>query len=279
MIYHTIIIHTKHINLNLGAAINMDFLHSILGADLGKAFFTILSIIFVEGLLSVDNAAVLATLVMPLPENQRARALRIGLIFAYIFRGAALLLAGYLLQIHWVKIIGGGYLLFLSLKFFYEKIFKHKGIMDEAAEEVEEHVSPKKRLFGLNQFWSTVVMVEAMDLVFSLDNVLAAGAFSQNMYIVCTGVFIGIITMRIVAVYFVKLMERFPFLDFAAFVVIAMLGAKLIFEYFYPETDTSSQGHSGLKTYAFSLATIAIFVLPIFTSLLFNFPKNNRKKN
>lgn len=256
----------------------MNFLHNILGSDLNKAFFTILNIIFVEGLLSVDNAAVLATLVMDLPEKQRGRALRIGLIFAYIFRGAALLLAGYLLQIDWVKLVGGGYLLFLALKFFYEKAFKHKNIMDEAAEEVKEHMPPKKRLFGLNQFWSTVLMVEAMDLVFSLDNVLAAGAFSHNMYIVCIGVFIGIIAMRIVASYFVKLMARFPFLDFAAFVVISMLGIKLVFEYFYPENHAASdEAHSGIKAYAFSLSTIAIFVVPILTSLLFNFPKNNKK--
>lgn len=251
----------------------MDFLHSILGPELNKAFFTILSIIFIEGLLSVDNAAVLATLVMPLPEKQRGRALRIGLIFAYIFRGAALLLAGYLLKIDWVKIVGGGYLLFLALKSIYEKTVHKNSIADEVAEHI-----PKKRLFGMNPFWSTVIMVEAMDLVFSLDNVLAAGAFSQNMYIVCTGVFIGIITMRIVASYFVKLMERFPFLDFAAFIVIAMLGIKLMVEYFYPENHASANTHSGLKAYAFSLATIAIFVIPIITSLLFNFPKNNKNK-
>lgn len=256
----------------------MDFLHNILGSDLNKAFFTIINIIFVEGLLSVDNAAVLATLVMDLPEKKRGSALRIGLIFAYIFRGLALLLAGYLLQIDWVKLVGGCYLLFLTLRFFYEKAFKHKNIMDEAAEEVQEIMPPKKRLFGLNQFWSTVLMVEAMDLVFSLDNILAAGAFSQNIYIVCIGVFIGIITMRFVASYFVNLMSRFPFLDFAAFIVIFMLGMKLVFEFFYPENHTASnEANSGIKAYAFSLTTIAIFVVPILTSLLFNFPKNNKK--
>jgi predicted tellurium resistance membrane protein TerC len=139
-------------------------------------------------------------------------------------------------------------------------------------------MSPKKRLVGLNHFWSTVIMVEAMDLVFSLDNVLAAGAFSQNIYIVCTGVFIGIITMRIVASYFVKLMARFPFLDFAAFTVITMLGIKLIFEYFYPENhELEHTSPSFLKAYGFSLGTITIFIIPIITSLLFNFPKNKKK--
>lgn len=100
----------------------MDFLHSILGPDLGKAFFFILNIIFIESLLSVDNAAVLATLVRHLPKQQQTKALRIGLILAYIFRGTALLLAQYLMQIDWLKLVGGGYLLFLSLKFFYELI-------------------------------------------------------------------------------------------------------------------------------------------------------------
>lgn len=255
----------------------MDFLHGILGPDLNRAFFTILSIVFVEGLLSVDNAAVLATLVMPLPEAQRAKALRIGLILAYVFRGAALLLAGYLLKISWVKLFGGAYLLILALKFFYQKAKRHRGIMEEAAREIKEHTPSGKRLFGLNQFWSTVIMVEGMDLIFSLDNVLAAGAFSQNMYIVCTGVFIGIITMRTVAVYFVKLMARFPFLDFAAFIVIALLGGKLMFEFFYPQMHEGNEEHAGPGTYAFPFITICVFLLPVLSSLLFNFPKHNKK--
>lgn len=252
----------------------MDFLHSILGDDLGKAFLTILNIILVESLLSVDNAAVLATLVMDLPEKQRAKALRIGLILAYIFRGTALILAGYLIQIEWLKLVGGAYLLFLCVKFFYENIVKHKGVMEEAAEEIKEHV-PKKRLFGMSQFWSTVVMVEAMDLVFSLDNVLAAVAYTKNIYIICIGVFIGIITMRIVASYFVKLMQRFPFLDNAAFLVIGVLGLKLCYEFFFPTNP--AEGHGGIMDYIFSIGTIAIFLVPILTSIFFNFPKKNGK--
>ncbi len=250
----------------------MDFLHNILGPDLGKAMFTILNIILVESLLSVDNAAVLATLVMHLPESQRTRALRIGLILAYIFRGTALVLAGYLIQIEWLKLAGGAYLLFLCLKFFYDSIVKHKGVMEEAEEEVKEH-APKKRLLGLSVFWSTVIMVEVMDLVFSLDNVLAAVAYTKNLYIICIGVFIGIITMRIVAGYFVKLMNRFPFLDKVAFLVIGLLGIKLGYEFFFPSDPKA--GH-GVMDMVFSFGTIVIFVFPILTSILFNFPKRNK---
>lgn len=254
----------------------MDFLHSILGDDLGKAGFIILNLILIESLLSVDNAAVLATMVMDLPAHERKRALRIGLIFAYIFRGAALVLAGYLIQIDWLKLVGGGYLLFLAIKFFYTKWVEHKSRMQEARAEAKE-LKPKKKAFFINQFWSTVVMVEAMDLVFSLDNVLAAVAYTTNIYLVCTGVFIGIITMRLVAGYFVKLMERFPFLDIVAFLVIACLGIRLVAEYFLTDAKAHANGeHSSFDTW-FSIGTMALFFVPILTSMIFNIPKGNVK--
>ncbi len=235
----------------------------------------ILNLIIIEGLLSIDNAAVLATMVMHLPEKDRSRALRIGLVFAYLFRGTALLLAGYLLTIDWVKLIGGGYLLFIGIKFFYDKWVKHKSLQDEVKEELNE-IKPQKRIFGLNQFWSTVVMVEAMDLVFSLDNVLAAGALTPNIILVCLGVFIGIITMRIAALYFVKLMAIFPFLDTAAFMVILLLGAKLVYHYFVPHTHSDDAGF--MDKYGFALFTLATFIVPIITAYLFNIPKMNRDK-
>lgn len=249
----------------------IEFLHEILGEDLGKAGFIILNLILIESLLSVDNAAVLATMVMDLPPEQRGKALRIGLIFAYIFRGAALVLAGILIKINWLKLVGGGYLFFLAAKYFYERYKKHRSHLKEAQEEAEELKPKKKNAFFINQFWTTVLMVEAMDLVFSLDNVLAAVAYTSNIYLVCTGVFIGIITMRLVAGYFVKLMERFPFLDTIAFIVIAVLGVRLIVEYFMHDPNAEVT-HGAFDTW-FSIGTVAIFFLPILSSILFNFPQ------
>ena len=189
----------------------IEFLQTYLGEDLRQAGIVILNLILIESLLSIDNAAVLATMVMKLPADQRKRALRIGLIFAYIFRGICLVLAGWLMKISWLKLLGGGYLFYLSVHFFWIKYVTQRKnpVQDEAA----THAAPEKSIFGMNMFWSTVLMVELMDLTFSIDNVFAAVAFTNNIYLVCLGVFIGIITMRIVAGYFVRLMERFPFLD------------------------------------------------------------------
>ena len=78
----------------------------------------ILNLIVIESLLSVDNAAVLATMVMDLPAEQRKKALRYGIFGAYIFRGLALIFAAVLIKIWWLKPIGGLYLFYLVMSSF-----------------------------------------------------------------------------------------------------------------------------------------------------------------
>lgn len=251
------------------------FFSHFIQPDVKTALLIVLNLILIESLLSVDNAAVLATLVMDLPTDQRKRALRIGIVFAYIFRGVMLISVGYLIKISWLKLLGGGYLLYLCGDFFYKRIFRHKHFL----EEDKIHAAQSRKLPFMNVFWSTVVMVEVMDLTFSLDNVFAAVAFTSNIYLVCLGVFIGIITMRIVASYFVKLMERFPFLDSVAFIVIGILGMRLCLDFlctFEPESSLYHILHEERTSLYFSLITVTIFFLPILTSLLFNRPRGKK---
>jgi len=121
--------------------------------------------------------------------------------------------------------------------------------------------------------------VELMDLTFSIDNVFAAVSFTDNIYLVILGVFIGIIAMRIVAGYFVKLLQRFPFLDTIAFVVIGLLGFKLCFSFLVPYLNNPHLVEliEGERTdLYFSILTVSIFVLPIICSALFGFPKKNK---
>ena len=247
----------------------LSFLHLYLGPDLKVASFIILNLILIESLLSLDNAAVLATLVIDLPEQQRKKALRVGILLAYIFRGTCLVFASTLIKISWLKLLGGGYLLYLFVQFFYQK---YKG---PAAEEETEPMT--KRFNFLSPFLSTVLMVEVMDLTFSIDNVFAAVAFTDNIVLICIGVFIGIVAMRVVAGYFVSLMEHFPFLDTVAFVIIGMLGAKLCLSFLAPYIS-SQDAHlvDGHKTdLYFSILTVSIFGLPILSSLLLGFPKRH----
>jgi YkoY family integral membrane protein len=264
------------------------------------SLIVILNLILIESLLSVDNAAVLATMVMHLPKDQRSKALRIGLIWAYVFRGLCLLFAYFLIQIWWFKPLGGLYLLFLAIKHFVTKK-KHEDpeTIAEELEKAEKGWLFKNTLGRLGPFWSTVMMVEIMDLVFSIDNVLAANAYTKNIILIWLGVFIGILAMRFVAGRFVKLIEKYPFLDTCAFIVISILGAKLtfsLFGHYYPCSPITafiegplpcleSKGqHLPLGEHPMiwgdiltSIGSIAIFILPVITSVLFNFPKHKEK--
>lgn len=231
------------------------------------------NLILIESLLSVDNAAVLATMVMDLPKDQRDKALKYGIWGAYIFRGLAMIFASILIQIWWLKPLGGLYLLYLVYDFW-----KGKQTEDKEDDILDKNSNWLYRLTvgSLGNFWATVCLVELMDMAFSIDNVFAAVAFTDNIILVCLGVFIGILAMRFIAQWFVKLMSKYAFLETAAFVVIGILGLKLtlsLFEHFYPTHPMSQFLLSHNADMGISILTVVIFFLPILTSVLFNVPK------
>jgi predicted tellurium resistance membrane protein TerC len=120
------------------------------------------------------------------------------------------------------------------------------------------------------------MLVELMDMAFSIDNVFAAVAFTPNIVLVCIGVFIGILAMRFIAQWFVKLMGKYSFLETAAFVVIAILGLKLtlsFYEHYQPDSYFSKFLSSHIADIGISVLTVSIFFIPIITSLLFNYPR------
>jgi len=249
------------------------------------------NLVLIESLLSVDNAAVLATMVMDLPKEQRAKALRYGIIGAYVFRGLALLFAAFLIQFWYLKPLGGIYLLYLVYDWW-----KGKQTITKEDDFINKKGNWLYRITvgSLGNFWATVALVELMDMAFSIDNVFAAVAFSRNIIIIWIGVFIGILAMRFVAQGFVRLMEKYSFLETCAFVVIAILGIKLslsTYTHFYPCTNFSifmegehgcleargeliPEGHTMVwGDTVTSILTVSIFFIPILTSILFNYPK------
>jgi YkoY family integral membrane protein len=234
------------------------------------------NLVIIESLLSVDNAAVLATMVMDLPATQRDKALKYGIFGAYIFRGLAMLFASFLIKIWWLKPLGGLYLLYLVYNWWKGK---------QTTTEEDDIIDKKTNWFykttarSIGSFWATVALVELMDMAFSIDNVFAAVAFSSNIILICTGVFIGILAMRFVAQAFVQLMHRYPFLETSAFVVIAILGVKLLmslYEHFYPLSCISVFLGSHTADIAVSIITVTIFLMPILSAYLFNYPKQNK---
>lgn len=251
----------------------MEFLHYLLGDDIQAGLLIILNLIVIESLLSVDNAAVLATMVLDLPKEQRNKALKYGIIGAYVFRGICLLIAGWLVKIWFLKPIGGLYLLWLAFSYFKNK---HSAKTEDESVDKQKSWIYRYTVGALGAFWSTVALVEIMDLAFSIDNVFAAVAFTDHMPLIYIGVFIGILAMRFVAQGFVKLLETYPFLETVAFIVIGVLGVKLtssLYTHFESGSELAKFIDSEKLDLFVSIFTVSIFVLPVLTSYLFNFPK------
>ena len=189
----------------------------------GPDLITIGLLIALEGLLSADNALVMAIMVLGLPRIEHKQALRYGLIGGFAFRVLATLLAVYLIQVAWVKLAGGLYLLYLT----YSHFFGHE-------EGVDRRQAPRaKGMLGLTPFWATVVRVELINLAFSIDSILVAVAMSPKLWVVVTGGILGIVAMRLVVGQLIVLVQRYPALVDGAFIIIAWVGAKLGIEYLH----------------------------------------------
>lgn len=200
----------------------------------------VLQLIFLEGILSIDNAAVLGAMVAPLPDDkpipwprrlarfgerlnpilgyQRLAALRVGLLGAYVGRGAMLFITSFLIENPWVRIVGAAYLIRLA--------FNELGDTTPGVETDEE----KQEALRGASFWGIVLTVELMDLVFSIDNVIAAVSLSDELWVVLLGVGIGILAMRFAAGWFSYAVQRFPVLKPAAYILILNIGIQLILE-------------------------------------------------
>ena len=208
-------------------------------------FITIGLLVLLEGLLSADNALVLAILVLGLPRRQQRKALRYGILGAFAFRVIAIFAAVHLIAFAWVKLLGGVYLLYLA----YSHFSGHGNTQERRA------IKPATAWLGLSVFWATVVRVELTDIVFAVDSILVAVAMSPKLWVVISGGILGIITMRLVIGQLLRVVRRYPALVDAAFIIIAWVGTKLLLEY------ANAKGYTEIhinKWFSFGLI-IAIF--------------------
>jgi YkoY family integral membrane protein len=185
-----------------------------------------LTLLLLEGVLSFDNAAILAAMVRKLPVEQRRKALLYGLGGAYVFRFAAILFVAFIIEYQWLKIVGGLYLVYLA----------GKHLLDRSPHDLHELPGvAKKNFLGLSPFWSVVVAVELADIAFALDQVLVAvGLFAERtqtgskVLLIVIASFIAILFLRISAYYVGRLMDWFPKLETLAYIAVGWVGLKLI---------------------------------------------------
>ena len=182
--------------------------------SLSAFIFQVLTLALLEVFLSLDNAVVLALIARELPEQDQKKALRYGLWGAVILRLAAVAIASELMHFSWVKVVGGGYLLYLAIRYFFSK--------------GKDGESSKTKAFA--SFWKTVVLIEFMDLAFAVDSILAAVAMTNSYLAIVFGGLIGVVAIRFAAQGMIRLLSQYPRLESLAYFLIAGVGLKVAIE-------------------------------------------------
>jgi len=172
----------------------------LLGVDF---WIGLLEIVWINILLSGDNAVVIAMAARSLPPAQQRQAVIFGSSAAVVLRVVLTLVAVTLLALPWLQIAGGLLLLWIGLQLL-------------AGEDEGEHEGPQRS--GLLPAVRTILIA---DLVMSLDNVIAVAAAAEgNMVLLVCGLVISIPLVVFGSTLMISVMERFP--------IIVMLGAALI---------------------------------------------------
>lgn len=221
--------------------------------------FLIGLLIVLEGVLSIDNALVLGLLARRLPKHLRGKALTFGLVGALVFRIAAIFTASLLLRWTFAKFLGGGYLVYVALKHFIFGEAPHDEVLGvgpdgqpqlQNAATHQPIASPEKpasaKPISLHsvRFWHAVLVIELTDIAFAVDSIVAAMALvgqqkasdtgaHDKLWVVVVGGMIGVILMRFAAVLFIKLLERFPRFETSAYLLVVMIGVKLLLDWWF----------------------------------------------
>jgi len=191
--------------------------------EIGQNAHVIGTLVLMEGLLSADNALVLAILVSRLPEREQQRkALLYGIVGAFAFRGIAVVAATWLIRLWYFKAGGAAYLMYITVHYFSSGAYRA-----DIAEANGTAPGSSRKGERVAAFWPTVVMVELTDVAFSVDQIVAAVALSDKLWVVYTGGVLGIIAMRFAAGGFLGLIERRPMLRYTGHLLPAWIGIKL----------------------------------------------------
>lgn len=178
-----------------------------------EASIVLLILVFLEAVLSADNAIALAAIAQGLEDKKLERqALNIGLVVAYVLRITLLLTATEVQKFWQFELLGAAYLLWL--------VFQHFSSEETAN---DHHHGPR-----FSSLWQAIPVIAFTDLAFSLDSVTTAIAVSQEKWLVLTGTTIGIITLRFMAGLFIRWLDEFENLEDAGYITVSLVGLRLL---------------------------------------------------
>jgi YjbE family integral membrane protein len=186
----------------------MEFLQSFQNPDF---MVGLLKIIWINILLSGDNAVVIALAARGLPPHQQKQAIMFGSGAAVALRIGLTIVAAWLLELQGLQVIGGILLLWIGAQLLADE--------EESDEEAKEHAN----------MMSAVRTILIADLVMSLDNVIGVAAAAKgDQVLLILGLAISIPLVIFGSSMMIKLMERFPVIITAGAALIGWVGGETV---------------------------------------------------
>ena len=206
--------------------------------ELGTTVFwvALLKIMWINILLSGDNAVVIAMACRGLPHRQRVWGMILGAGVAVVLRIVFTVFVAALMLLPWLKIVGGLALFYIAAKLLVPED------ADENETEATEHL------------WRAVRIVAVADIIMSLDNVIAIAAAAQgNMALLVIGLAISIPLIVAGAALIMALLDRFPILVWAGAALLGWIVGEVI------ATDPVIQGYLEPKLGADGFHYVVLF--------------------
>ncbi len=174
-------------------------------------WFAVLRIVFVNLLLSGDNAVVIAMACRELPPQQRRWGLVIGAGVAVVLRVMLVGVLAWLMLLPYLKLAGGVALLFIAAKL----------LVPEEADRAE--------IQAVAHLWRAVMIIAVADIVMSIDNMIAIAAVAEgNLLLLAIGLAVSIPLIVAGAALVLALLNRFPILVWAGTALLGWIAGEII---------------------------------------------------
>ncbi|MGK7899471.1 MAG: hypothetical protein AB4372_39115 [Xenococcus sp. (in: cyanobacteria)] len=183
--------------------------------EIANTILLILTLSFLEIILSLDNAIALSSITERLNTEDKKFVLDLGMILSYLFRIVLIFFATWIIQYWQLKLLAVAYLFYLVFDYFL-------GLSSEG------ELKAKPSLI------SAIVAVVITDLAFSLDSISAAVGMSDRFFVIIIGCGIGVVALRFLADLFQVWMEKFTYLETSGYLAICFVALKLLTGVIYP---------------------------------------------
>ena len=165
----------------------------------------------IDLLLAGDNALVIALAVRALPKRQRRVALLCGAWLAVLIRVAVTFLAAKLLEVEYVQLAGGAFVVWIAVK-----------VLRDARSQQRAAVSP-------SELWRAIGSIVVADLTMSTDNILAvAGASKGNVWLIVFGLALSIPLVVSSSTFLAFIMDRYPLTMYVGVAILGRVGGEMI---------------------------------------------------